>query len=302
MLATELITVADAREKQLRPKKLPEAIGRSKGRLAAAVATLEALTRPHGGDPVETKTKPKADRLLDNAWSGTFDWLGGWCKLPPERNPSLEEAKELFKLLYPDGLSFTRLPYKLEWKESKARLDAIRSARHERTFKKLGGEAFLAHLEEAHEAYGRALHITAPKPESAPTGDVRAAFLATLAALRDYAARVAAHADPDVPGSEEVSAALLAPLGGQRGAARAAGGVGVAARWIEQRGRRRAHRAGRAAGSGRGGPGRSGVSRACGCDVAYVVVKRRALFTRYVSADQDALGSRASALVVVAFA
>ncbi|WP_437731258.1 hypothetical protein [Sorangium sp. So ce1335] len=212
VLATELITVADAREKQLKPKRLPEAIGRSKGRLAAAVATLEALTRPQGGDPVETRTKPKADRIVDNAYSAAHDWLAGWCKLPPERNPCLEEAKDLFKLLFPDGLSFTKLPYKLEWKESKARLDAIRSARHERTFKKLGGEAFLAHLEEAHEAYGRALHITAPRPESAPTGDVRAAFLATLAALRDYATRVAAHADPDVPGSEAVSAALLAPL------------------------------------------------------------------------------------------
>ncbi|WP_437478983.1 hypothetical protein WME75_31755 [Sorangium sp. So ce1014] len=212
VLATELITVADARERRLKPKKLPEAIGRSKGRLVAAVATLEALTRPQGGDPVETKTKPKADRLLDGAWSATFDWLGGWCKLPPERNPSLDEAKDLFKILYPDGLSFTRLPYKLEWKESKARLDALRGARHDRTFKKLGGEGFLAHLEEAHEAYGRALHITAPKPESAPTGDVRAAFMATLAGLRDYATRVAAHADPDVPGSEEVSAALLEPL------------------------------------------------------------------------------------------
>lgn len=212
VLATELITVADAKERQLRSKKLPDAIGRSKGRLAAAVATLEALTRPQAGDPVETKTKPKADRALDNAWSATLDWLSGWCKLPPERNPHLDEAKELFKLLYPDGLSFTRLPYKLEWKESKARLDAIREERHDRTFKKLGGEVFLAHLEEAHEAYGRALHITAPKPESAPTGDVRSAFLATLAALRDYVTRVAAHADPDIPGSEEVSAALLAPL------------------------------------------------------------------------------------------
>ncbi|WP_434042206.1 MULTISPECIES: hypothetical protein [Sorangium] len=212
VLATELITVADAREKQLKPKRLPEAIGRSRARLVAAVAALEALTRPQGGDPAETRTKPKADRLLDNAWSATFDWVGGWCKLPPERNPGLDEAKELFKLLFPDGLSFTRLPYKLEWKESKARLDAIRGARHDRTFKKLGGEGFLAHLEEAHEAYGRALHITAPKPESAPTGDVRGAFLATLAALRDYATRVAAHADPDVPGSEAVSAALLAPL------------------------------------------------------------------------------------------
>ncbi|WP_437619625.1 hypothetical protein [Sorangium sp. So ce1151] len=212
VLATELITVAEAREKKLKPKRLPDAIGRSKGRLAAAVAALESLTRPQGGEPVETKTKPKADRIIDNAWSATFDWLGGWCKLPPERNPNLDEAKELFKLLYPDGLSFTRLPYKLEWKESKARLDAIAGARHERTFRKLGGEGFLAHLQEAHEAYGRALHITAPRPESAPTGDVRSAFLATLAALRDYATRVAAHADPDVPGSEEISAALLAPL------------------------------------------------------------------------------------------
>ncbi|WP_437293968.1 hypothetical protein [Sorangium sp. So ce426] len=226
VLGTELITVADARERQLKPKRLPEAIGRSKGRLAAAVDALETLTRPRGGEPVETKTKPKADRTLDNAWSGTFDWLGGWCKLPPERFPEVGEAKELFQLLYPDGLSFTRLPYKLEWKESKARLDAVRSGRHERTFKKLGGEAFLAHLEEAHEAYGRALHITAPKPASAPTGDVRAAFLTVLAALRDYAARVAAHADPDVRGSEEVSAALLEPLAAWQ--SRASGGNGGA--------------------------------------------------------------------------
>ncbi|WP_437627217.1 hypothetical protein [Sorangium sp. So ce1151] len=72
VLATELITVAEARERQVKPKKLPDAIGRSRGRLAAAVAALEALTRPQGGDPVETKTKPKADRIIDNAWSATL--------------------------------------------------------------------------------------------------------------------------------------------------------------------------------------------------------------------------------------
>ena len=118
-------------------------------------------------------------------------------------NPRCSKSREGLALLAAHGLEPQIVDY-LGEPPSAARLKGL--------FKKLGGEGYLAHLEEAHEAYGRALHITAPKPESAPTGDVRAAFLTTLAALRDYAARVAAHADPDVPGSEEISAALLAPL------------------------------------------------------------------------------------------
>ncbi|HTN88469.1 MAG TPA: hypothetical protein VL242_32535, partial [Sorangium sp.] len=48
VLATQLITTADARQKELRLKELPMTIGRSKGRLAAARNALEAVTRPQG--------------------------------------------------------------------------------------------------------------------------------------------------------------------------------------------------------------------------------------------------------------
>ena len=45
-----------------------------------------------------------------------------------------------------------------------------------------------------------------------------------LAALRDYATRVAAYADPDEPGSEVLSAALLDPLATWESRPVAAGG------------------------------------------------------------------------------
>ena len=34
-------------------------------------------------------------------------------------------------LVFPDALSFTKLPYKIEWQESKSRLDAIKREEHE---------------------------------------------------------------------------------------------------------------------------------------------------------------------------
>ncbi|WP_437573809.1 hypothetical protein [Sorangium sp. So ce887] len=225
VLATQLLTTAEARQKELRLKELPVPIARSKGRLAAARDALEAATRPQGA-AASASSKPKADRAIDNAWSAAYDWLSGWCRLPPERNPHREEAMSLHSLVFKDGLCFIKLPYRIEWKESKDRLDAIAAARHEKTFKKLGGEAFLANIQEAHDAYGRALHITAPKPEGAPAADVRGAFLALLAALRDYATRVAAYAEPDEPGSEALSAALLEPLATWESRPVAAGGGG----------------------------------------------------------------------------
>ncbi|MCK6590828.1 MAG: hypothetical protein L6Q76_24990 [Polyangiaceae bacterium] len=211
VLITQTLTVAEAKAEETKGKQLPGALARSQKRLLAAHTELESATRP-AALTLDTQAKRRADRALDNAWSATFDWLSGWCKLPPEKNPYLDDAKALLAMAFPEALSFTKLPYKLQWKESQDRLELIVKGQHEKTFKRLGGEAFWALLKEAHEAYGRALHITVPKPAEAPVPNRQAALLTALSALRDYATRAAAHADPDVPGSEALSEALLAPL------------------------------------------------------------------------------------------
>jgi hypothetical protein len=212
VLATELLTAADAQTKALKGKNLPAAIDRSRKRLATAHAALDVATRPQRG-AADTQGKRKADRRIDNAWSATFDWLGGWGKLPEECNPDRADALALFELVFPGAsLSFTKLPYKVEWGESQVRVNAILDGKHDKTFKRLGGEAFWAHIQQTHQEYGAALGITQVKETDPAAPDVRTVFLATLDALRDYANRVAAHADPDVPGSDALSEALLRPL------------------------------------------------------------------------------------------
>ena len=210
VLVTQLLTAAaTAAAKAAKTKELPPPIERSRTRLTVANVALNEVVAPQiAGD---TQAKRKADRWIDSAWSAGFDWLSGWCKLPVEKNPRLAEAKARMTLVFPDGLGFTKLPYRVEWQESKVRLDAIAREGHDKTFKQLGGAAFLANIVEAQAGYGAALHITVAAPAEA-TAAVRVRLVAVLDAVRDYVNRVSAHAEPDVPGSVELAEALLLPL------------------------------------------------------------------------------------------
>ena len=209
VLVTQLLTAATAEAKATKGKELPPPIERSRARLILALTGLEEVVAPQIAS--DTQAKRRADRVIDGAWSASFDWLSGWCKLPVEKNPHLDQANALMTLVFPDSLAFTKLPYRIEWQQSKLRLDAIEREGHEKTFKQLGGAVFLTHLTEAQEAYGIALGITVPATAEA-TSEVGVRLLATLAAVRDYVNRVSAYAEPDVPGSEELAEALLLPL------------------------------------------------------------------------------------------
>ncbi|HSN98012.1 MAG TPA: hypothetical protein VLS89_06925 [Candidatus Nanopelagicales bacterium] len=224
VLMTELDTAAKAwvaqekkrleSEKKKKPKDedlLPQAIARSLARLLAQRSALALITAPSTQE-ADTQVKRKADRALDNAWGATFDWLIGWTRLPEPWNPDQAAALTLHRLVFPQMLGFLKLAYKIQWRESQARLDAIARENQEETFKRLGGLKFLAAIRDTHAEYGRVLHITAARPDEPPEADVRAALLAALGAMREYVARVAAHADPDDPGSEALTQALLRPV------------------------------------------------------------------------------------------
>jgi hypothetical protein len=75
----------------------------------------------------------------------------------------------------------------------------------------LGGGVIVARLKACHEALGDALGVTAVKRARGPR-NVGAIMTQAREVIEDYAIKVAAMIDEDVPGSAELVAALTAPL------------------------------------------------------------------------------------------
>lgn len=189
---------------------LPAGIERSRQRVATACAALERAITGIAVDAADADRQREADRAIDNAWEATFLWLSGFCKLPEEANAHLPAARALFNQVFPDGTSFTKLPYKIQFSESQARLDSIANEGHEETFAVLGGSSFLAELYRTHRAYEQALKPLLEVDDDPTHRNEELA--AALPALRQYVLRVVSYSDPGVAGSEALSQALLAPL------------------------------------------------------------------------------------------
>lgn len=189
---------------------LPAGIERSRRSLAAAHAKLESAITGISVEAADAEVQRLADRAIDNAWEATFLWLSGFCKLPEDANANLPAARALHAQVFPDAISFTKLPYKVQWAESKARLDSIANEGLEQTFAALGGSSFLAELYRSHKAYEEALRPLLELDDDPKHS--HGELLAASVALRQYVARVASYADPGVSGSEALSNALLAPL------------------------------------------------------------------------------------------
>ncbi len=218
-LGTELLTVANQRS-------LPAPIVKAKKRLEAALGELRDTRRAaHAADAIDTSAAAAADQVLDAAWSSLYSFLQGWAKLPGEGAARASFARRLLDLVYPEGLRFTQLGYKLEWAESQTRLDRLAEKANASLVKELGGEVFVRVLREAHRTYGAALKITEEKEEAKAAAKVRAPLDAFADALRRYALRVTSYVD-DQDDDEEataLAAKLLAPLSTWRSAERRAG-------------------------------------------------------------------------------
>jgi len=203
-LGTTLLTLADAVEV---PANAQPSLGRFRGAVNALGAALAAVAPRQGYGPEVVV----ADNTVDGCWSGQYHWLDGWRRLPG--GPESAQADAVIQDLYPTGLDFTQMSYRDQWAESELRIKRLFAKGHDQTVLALGGERFLTRLQAAHAAYGEALGVTAagefPEVNEA---NRREPLLAFLSALRGYVLKVAAHADPDVEGSEALVARLLAPL------------------------------------------------------------------------------------------
>jgi hypothetical protein len=174
---------------------------------ALQTAATQRLPTLEGADPTRAKN---ADQALDASWSALFDFLTGWSKLPDHANA--EVASKLLAQLFPEGLRFAQLAYKLEWAESNTRLLIIKERKLEAELETLGAAPIIKRLREAHKEYGDALGVTTAAKASVAAATLRDALDEFSDSLRHYIVRVAASVRKRDPKSAALAQLLLAPV------------------------------------------------------------------------------------------
>lgn len=206
-------TVTMATEVLARVPKAP-APGVRKGarRVRDALEALRAGWHAQGGTPPSEQERRAADRATDNAWAALQRRLAAYAQLPAEYYPDATRAEELGALLFADGLRFLTLPWKSQWAEGDKRIQQIAEQKLAGDIDRIAGSPFLAEVLRTHEAYGKALGIAEPLPESPAPVTIAEPLLALRRALKRYALQVIATADEDSPASVEAVVRALAPI------------------------------------------------------------------------------------------
>ncbi|MGI5863712.1 MAG: hypothetical protein ACOX6T_16875 [Myxococcales bacterium] len=200
-LGESIITAADS-------VTLPPVLERHREHTRSELALLKAELCPT--PPDDDVTAYELDRQLDAAWSGLYDVLTGWTKLPPTV-PQSAKAKALHAILFGDGLKFTLSDYRSEWGHSNVLLSFLSEEKNAALVRELGVQALVDAVREAHELYGQRLGITrARAPDEKP--ELRSRSLSFARALRRFVLQLAAYGESGEPGSEELAEKVLRPL------------------------------------------------------------------------------------------
>lgn len=149
----------------------------------------EALRIAHAAvqSAQEKADRRGADLALDRAWQMLEARLSCYADLAPSFASDQAEAAELHRVLFPNGMGFTTLPYAQQWAESEAIFHRIAERDLQGEIVRFAGAPFLEQVRARHQAYGEALGITKPKPEVAPPENVMEPLREARAALSTYA-------------------------------------------------------------------------------------------------------------------
>ncbi len=182
--------------------------------LSKAAALRIATTGLTPAAPVEDDDA--ANAASDDAWRTFEAWLGAWARHADDgKAPRGADAAALYARVFPavDAMRFIGWRPRKQWVAMQGRMAVLDEPANRELLNGLGGARLHEHLRATHDAFGRAYGFTAVQADgAAATVDVRSVFMAAKDALRQYVTRVAASADPDVPGSEALATWLLAPL------------------------------------------------------------------------------------------
>lgn len=191
------------------PKDAPPALKKAGRAVANALETLKAVI---AGAPVESQDdKRPADLALDRAWAGAFGRISSYAMLPEEHYPKVSKANELLQALFPEGLTFLKLPYRQEWAESESRLERIGKLGLEAAFTEIAGRDHLEQVRRTHAVYGEVLGITKPNP-LAQAPERAEKVRAVRRTMNHYVLNVLAVLDEDDKESVEMVRRALQPI------------------------------------------------------------------------------------------
>jgi hypothetical protein len=207
-LGNELLTVAKG------AGKVPAGLQKAQKKLAAALGVLEAqfAATPAEGPAYDSAVAAAADTKLDRAWGAFNDFAQSFLRLPHDDERVRADAQRVVDAAFGQGLRFLLLPYKLQWAESRARLQRLNDKATAAALGRLGGGLFVQSVTQAHDEYGAALNITVgAEPAPKATGSVREALEGFVAALRVYVMHAATFGVED-EANQAVADALLEPV------------------------------------------------------------------------------------------
>jgi hypothetical protein len=176
------------------PSPCSAEVRRAARRLRAATIALQQAWAASEQKAPRPDKRP-ADTALDNAWSALFGRLESYARLPIDRAPQAEWAAELLAELFPDGLSFLKMPYASEWAESERRLAQIEQKKLAPALEALAGSDFLLVVRAAHATYGEVLGMTKRQAVAPSSVSLSEPLREVTRALASYALKVCAMAD-----------------------------------------------------------------------------------------------------------
>ena len=205
-LVWQLLTAAAA----VTGEGLPLLIERARSRMAAAFELFKDATQPR--QVVDTWVRVEAARELGAAWRAFYAWLEAMVAMPEEgAPPDLPALRTLHAVIFGDGLMFLKSAHREQWPQSQNRIEIIDENGTVEIIERCGGGAFIGPIREAHDRFGQLLGFTAPV-QVEENSEIREHLHLLSAALRSYIGKVVAYADPEEPGSEALTEALLVPL------------------------------------------------------------------------------------------
>jgi hypothetical protein len=142
------------------PKNAPDDIRRCARKVRAATVVLQKTWTAE--PPPRPVDKRLFDNACDNAWSCGHGRLSCYASLPVAIWPKAERAAALVALVFPEGLTFLRLPYAAQWAEQERRLAMIDAMELAPEIDELCGPEFLGEIRRTHTIYGEVLGITSP--------------------------------------------------------------------------------------------------------------------------------------------